>query len=592
MPALEPAHAVGWLAREAGRGAGRQHRAGHAVGPRDKDVAQIAERLTGERLDVTPRPTEGLGTLESVLRARATRGRKLLVPYVTGGLDDDWLDVVRAIDGRRRRGGDRDPVLRSRDGRSGDPGGVAPRALARGATPGSVITEASKLDDVPLAVMTYYNLAGHMGYRRLRALADAGIVGAILPDLPLDELTPWSDAADAARGGDGAPGGADHARRAPAGDLRAVTGLRVRGVAAGRHGRTSLASQAAEMGRRCKALTDVPVLLGVGISNADPSSGGGALGRRRRRGARARPPRCSRGAAPDGHTRSSASCAALDGTLARRRDQVPRLEAAAGAGARGPVRGIGRAHGARPVHRHDPGGPGVQAARRRRDRGRQRVATPRCSPRCYVETDAAAVDEDALDEALADLVPSPGARLLHRDVLRAVALLPAANGAASTPSATPSSATTPARARPAPAHQPDRGRRPGRLHHRRPDGVPEGVGAALLPPPQLAGRRCSGPGARCSATPRGSSARSAGSTSPTSTRPTTSTATSPTTTSGRRWSVGRARALRRRLQAGRRPGRAHQERVQPQAHMPDALRNVVAACVRTWSCCPTTTSRG
>jgi tryptophan synthase alpha chain len=33
--------------------------------------------------------------------------------------------------------------------------------------------------------------------------------------------------------------------------------------------RTSLASQAGEMGRRLKAVTDVPVLLGIGISNAE-----------------------------------------------------------------------------------------------------------------------------------------------------------------------------------------------------------------------------------------------------------------------------------------------------------------------------------
>ncbi len=51
VPALESAHAVGWLAREAGRTVP----AGATVlvtlsGRGDKDVAQIAERLTGERL--------------------------------------------------------------------------------------------------------------------------------------------------------------------------------------------------------------------------------------------------------------------------------------------------------------------------------------------------------------------------------------------------------------------------------------------------------------------------------------------------------------------------------------------------------------
>ena len=51
VPALEPAHAIGWLAREAGRSVPK----GSTVlltlsGRGDKDAAQIAERLTGERL--------------------------------------------------------------------------------------------------------------------------------------------------------------------------------------------------------------------------------------------------------------------------------------------------------------------------------------------------------------------------------------------------------------------------------------------------------------------------------------------------------------------------------------------------------------
>ena len=51
VPALEPAHAIGWLAREAGRSVP----SGSTVlvtlsGRGDKDAAQIAERLTGERM--------------------------------------------------------------------------------------------------------------------------------------------------------------------------------------------------------------------------------------------------------------------------------------------------------------------------------------------------------------------------------------------------------------------------------------------------------------------------------------------------------------------------------------------------------------
>jgi len=52
VPALEPAHAIGWLAREAGRAVP----AGSTVlvtlsGRGDKDAAQIAQRLTGEHLE-------------------------------------------------------------------------------------------------------------------------------------------------------------------------------------------------------------------------------------------------------------------------------------------------------------------------------------------------------------------------------------------------------------------------------------------------------------------------------------------------------------------------------------------------------------
>ena len=37
------------------------------------------------------------GALEAHLRARRDLGHKLLVPYVTGGLRDDWVDVLGAM---------------------------------------------------------------------------------------------------------------------------------------------------------------------------------------------------------------------------------------------------------------------------------------------------------------------------------------------------------------------------------------------------------------------------------------------------------------------------------------------------------------
>ena len=115
---------------------------------------------------------------------------------MTGGLGPDWVDVVRAI---AAAGADAieigipfsDPIM---------DGPVIQRAsvesLRAGTTPTSVIIAALAGADagVPLAVMTYYNIVLRAGHRRMaRTLADAGVAGAIVPDLPIDELDDWDD---------------------------------------------------------------------------------------------------------------------------------------------------------------------------------------------------------------------------------------------------------------------------------------------------------------------------------------------------------------------------------------------------------------
>jgi tryptophan synthase alpha chain len=209
--------------------------------------------------------------LETHLRAQRETGRKLLVPYVTGGLGVDWLDVVRAV---VDAGADAveigipfsDPVM---DGRTIQE--ASQRALDIGATPASIVADAAHIDvGVPLVVMTYYNPVHHAGHERFASsLAAAGIDAAIVPDLPLDELDGWADAADAAGVETvllAAPTTTDDRLREICLRSRGfVYGVSLMGVTGER---TRLASQAQEMGRRCKAATDMPVLLGVGISNA------------------------------------------------------------------------------------------------------------------------------------------------------------------------------------------------------------------------------------------------------------------------------------------------------------------------------------
>jgi len=210
--------------------------------------------------------------LERHLRARREAGRKLLVPYVTGGLGAGWVDVVRAV---VDAGADAveigipfsDPVM---DGATIQE--ASQRALDIGATPTSIFTAARTIDvDVPLVAMTYYNPVHHAGHERFAAsLADAGIDGAIVPDLPLDELDGWGDTAEAAGIETvllAAPTTTDDRLRAICERSRGfVYGVSLMGVTGERE---RLASRAREMGRRCKAATDRPVLLGVGISNPE-----------------------------------------------------------------------------------------------------------------------------------------------------------------------------------------------------------------------------------------------------------------------------------------------------------------------------------
>lgn len=210
--------------------------------------------------------------LEAHLRERRDAGRKLLVPYVTGGLGSGWLDVVRAV---ADAGADAieigipfsDPVM---DGRTIQE--ASQRALDIGARPSGIIADLGRADvDVPLAVMTYYNPVQHAGHERFAAmLAESGVDAAIVPDLPLDELDGWGDAA-AACGIEtvllAAPTTSETRLRAICERARGfVYGVAMMGVTGERD---HLAKQAAVMGARCKAVTDRPVLLGVGISNLE-----------------------------------------------------------------------------------------------------------------------------------------------------------------------------------------------------------------------------------------------------------------------------------------------------------------------------------
>lgn len=210
------------------------------------------------------------GALESALRRRIADGGKCLVPYITGGFPG-WEESVRAC---AANGADAveigipfsDPVM---------DGPVIQQAsqvsLDAGTTPVSVLHQVRGLDvGIPLAVMCYYNTVFHAGHERFaNDLHAAGVAAAIVPDLPLEESGPWCAAADAA----GVETVMLAAPTAPDERLPRVT-ARARGFvySVGLLGvtgeRDTLAGTATRLAARVKAVTDRPVLVGVGVSNA------------------------------------------------------------------------------------------------------------------------------------------------------------------------------------------------------------------------------------------------------------------------------------------------------------------------------------
>jgi tryptophan synthase alpha chain len=224
-----------------------------------------------------PTPTAarpGPGPMERRLREARAGGRKLLVPYLTGGLGP-WTDLVRAA---ADAGADAvevgipfsDPAM---DGPVIQQ--ASEQALRSGTTPGSIFADLRGVDaGVPLVAMTYYNLPFHMGEERFAGeMAEAGFSGMVLPDVPMEEQGPWRAAADAAGvetvllAGPITP---DDRLRAVCDQTRGyVYGVNLMGITGER---ASIGEQAAVLAGRLKAATDKPVLMGFGVSTPDQAA--------------------------------------------------------------------------------------------------------------------------------------------------------------------------------------------------------------------------------------------------------------------------------------------------------------------------------
>jgi tryptophan synthase alpha chain len=213
--------------------------------------------------------------LEKALRAQRANGRKLLIPYLMGGMTEDWGQTLAAV---VAAGADAvevgipfsDPMM---DGPVIQEAGL--RALQRRTVPDEILDGIARAEvTVPVAVMTYYNIVYRAGHKRMaRSLVSSGVSAAIIPDLSLEELAPWKFEADAA-------GVETVLLVAPSSPEERVASICARAggfvYAVARMGvtgeRAAIGDEARHVVERIRRHTDMPVCVGVGVSTPEQAA--------------------------------------------------------------------------------------------------------------------------------------------------------------------------------------------------------------------------------------------------------------------------------------------------------------------------------
>lgn len=212
--------------------------------------------------------------LSDTLAAARSENRAALIAYLPAGFPtvDGGIEAVKAV---LEGGADvvevglphSDPVLDGPVIQTADD--IALRGGVKIADVMRTVREAHEATSKPVLVMTYWNPIDRYGIERFTAeLADAGGAGCILPDLPVEESGVWREHAEKhglATVFVVAPSSKD-ARLAKitavgsgfvyAASLMGVTGTR-----------ESVGAQAQDLVRRTRATTELPVCVGLGVSN-------------------------------------------------------------------------------------------------------------------------------------------------------------------------------------------------------------------------------------------------------------------------------------------------------------------------------------
>jgi tryptophan synthase alpha chain len=227
----------------------------------------------------------GADRLRAMFQSTRAEGRAAFLPYLTAGLPSpaDSVALFEAMAGAGADGFEvgipySDPLM---DGPVIQQG--SERALAAGTTLDVALDLAGDIvssTGLPSLAMTYANPVFRRGVDWFcGALAEAGVDGIIVPDLPVDEAGPVMKAA--ARHGLGtvlfvAPTSDDSRIRAVAAAdpvfIYAVAEVGVTGE------RGAASTHVVSLAARIRAVTDAPIVFGVGISTPEQARAAAAVG--------------------------------------------------------------------------------------------------------------------------------------------------------------------------------------------------------------------------------------------------------------------------------------------------------------------------
>ncbi|MGW0117384.1 tryptophan synthase subunit alpha [Streptomyces sp. NPDC003327] len=219
--------------------------------------------------------TGNIQLLSDTLAKAKAEDRAALIAYLPAGFPtvDGGIAAIKAVfDG----GADvvevglphSDPVLDGPVIQTADD--IALRGGVKIADVMRTVREAHEATGKPVLVMTYWNPIDRYGIERFtEELAAAGGAGCILPDLPVQESAVWREHADK-RGLATvfvvAPSSRDERlatiTAAGSGFVYAASLMGVTGT------RESVGEQAADLVRRTRATSELPVCVGLGVSNA------------------------------------------------------------------------------------------------------------------------------------------------------------------------------------------------------------------------------------------------------------------------------------------------------------------------------------